>query len=112
MFRASIGHDPSGRYRAVDLELQRPQQHLGYRVTQWTLGLWDSQPGSYLLAHLQHGGVVSLLLYPAFLFRNDRHGHGVESNAYPDAYSYTDANTYSRAGYAWKHFDSTTSRYQ
>ena len=106
----------------MDLELQRPQQHLGYRVTQWTLGLWDSQSGSYLLAHLQHGGVVSLLLYPAFLFRNDRHGHGVESNAYPDAYpdaysyaysySYTDANTYSRAGYAWKHFDSTTSRYQ
>jgi hypothetical protein len=41
---------------------------------------------------------------------NDGHGHGVESHAY--SYSYADTNTYSRAGYAWKHFDSTTSRYR
>jgi hypothetical protein len=107
----------------VDLELQRPQQHLGYRVTQWTLGLWDSQSGSYLLAHVQHGGVVSLLLYPAFLFRNDRHGHSksdadtyadtyADTNSHADSNTNSDANTYSRAGYAWKHFDSTTSRYR
>ena len=27
---AFIRHDPSGRYRGVDLELQRPQQHFGF----------------------------------------------------------------------------------
>ncbi len=58
------------------------------------------------------------------MLRNDRHGHGVESHAHSYADTYadsnshadsntnSDANTYSRAGYAWKHFDSTTSRYR
>ena len=32
------------------------------RRTQRTLGLWDSQPGSYIHSHLQHCGVVSVLL--------------------------------------------------
>ena len=52
------------------------------------------------------------------MLRNGRYGHGVESHAYtytytytysyPDtnAYTNTDANSYSRAGDAWKHFDS------
>ena len=48
------------------------------------------------------------------MLRNGRYGHGVESHAYTYTYSYpdanaytnTDANSYSRAGDAWKHFDS------
>jgi len=42
------------------------------------------------------------------MLRNGRHGHGVESHAYTYSYPYTnaDANRYSRAGDAWKHFDS------
>jgi len=44
------------------------------------------------------------------MLRNDRHGHGVESHAY--AYAHSHSNTDAWAGYAWKHFDSTTSRYR
>ena len=48
------------------------------------------------------------------MLRNGRYGHGVESHAYTysypnanaNAYTNTDANSYSRAGDAWKHFDS------
>jgi hypothetical protein len=42
------------------------------------------------------------------MLRNGRDGDGVESHAYPypNAYTNTDANSYSRAGDAWKHFDS------
>ena len=46
------------------------------------------------------------------MLRNGRYGHGVESHAYTypnanaNAYTNTDANRYSRAGDAWKHFDS------
>ena len=56
------------------------------------------------------------------MLRNGRDGHGVESHAYAHSHTNTDrhantdadrhANTDSWAGYAWKHFDSTTSRYQ
>lgn len=51
---------------------------------------------------------------------NGRDGHGVEPHAYAhshaDAYTNTHANTNCNAntdawaGYAWKHFDATTSR--
>jgi len=46
------------------------------------------------------------------MLRNGRYGHGVESHAYTysypnaNAYTNTDANSYSRARDAWKHFDS------
>ena len=44
------------------------------------------------------------------MLRNGRYGHGVESHTYSyanaNANANTDANRYSRAGDAWKHFDS------
>ena len=51
------------------------------------------------------------------MLRDGGDGHG---ESHPDAYTNThadtntncNANTYSRAGYAWKHFDSTASRYR
>ncbi len=47
----------------MDLELERSQHHFGYSVhTQRNMGLWDSQPGSYLLSHIQYCGVVSVFL--------------------------------------------------
>lgn len=50
------------------------------------------------------------------MLRDGWGGHGVESHAYAHSHSNTDAdrhaNTDSWAGYAWKYFDSTTSRYQ
>jgi hypothetical protein len=47
------------------------------------------------------------------MLRDGRDGHG-ESHADADAYTNTHANTYTDAcaGYARKHFDSTTSRYR
>ena len=60
------------------------------------------------------------------MLRNGRDGHGVESHAYAHSHSHSNtdadrhantdadrhANTDSWAGYAWKYFDSTTSRYR
>jgi hypothetical protein len=40
---AFISHDPTRRYRAVDLELHRPQQHLGSSgLTRRVVELWNS----------------------------------------------------------------------
>ena len=56
--------------------------------TQRTLGLRDSQPGSYVHSHLQHRGVVSVLLYAAWaMLRNDRHGDGDESDGASDRHN-------------------------
>ena len=59
------------------------------------MGLWDPQPGSYLLSHLQHCRVLSVFLRPALRFRNDRDGDGVDSD--PNTYRDADANSYANA---------------
>ena len=71
-----VGHDSHGRYGGLDVELGRSQQYLGFpgdagRV----VGLWDSQPGSYFHAYVQHRWVVPVLLHCAWgMLWYGRHG--------------------------------------
>ena len=77
---AFICDDSSRRHGAVDLELVRTQQYLGFARDAYRLvGLWDSQPGSFLHAHVQHRRVVLVLLHSARgMLRYERHDYGCE----------------------------------
>jgi hypothetical protein len=92
---AFIRDDSPRRYGTVDLELERSQQHFGYsRSPKRALGFWNSWPGRYVLPHLQHRWVVSVLLHPAWgLLQYGRNGQGDEC----DAYTYAPAAAHSHS---------------
>jgi hypothetical protein len=83
LLHACIGHDSPGRHRAVDMELQRAQQHVRYsRTSHWTMGFYSSWPGSCFLTYLPQCGVVSVLLHSAWgTLRYGRDGYRVKSKS-------------------------------
>jgi hypothetical protein len=94
-----IGNDSSGRHSEVDMELNRAQQHLRYsRPSQRALGLWNSQSGGNVHAHIQYCWIVSVLLRATWgMLRYGRHGYSRERDADTDPTSYSYAVRFSHS---------------
>src|SRR4029077_7275546 len=84
LFPTFFRHDSYRRFGALDVEFVRTQQYLGFAGDAYrVVGLWNSQPGSYVHSHLQHRWVVSVLLHCAWgMLWYGRHSRrDVESDA-------------------------------
>ena len=74
------------------MEFGRTQQYLGFAGDAYrVVGLWNSQPGSYFHAYVQHRWVVPVLLHCAWgMLWYGRHGYCLEF----DADSHANANAH------------------
>ena len=97
VFLAVLRDDPARGYSALDLQLGRPQHHLGFTWdAQQPVGFWNSQPGSCLQPYLPERWNVSVLLHTARrMLRHGRHGQGGSCDAHAHAHTYTAADGWS-----------------
>ena len=76
------------------MEFERTQQYLGFAGDAYrVVGLWNSQPGSYFHAYVQHRWVVLVLLHSAWgMLWYGRHGYCLEFDA--DSFADGHANSH------------------